>query len=166
MHALGAIYPILLSELLNLLSYFGNPLALGNIHDDQLPESVETGPLNSSLRGVVAPRNRALFQLDSRAQAYRRWLQGNSLCSNDMVSDRVLNQLGVAFGIQDFLDSVLVESNGVRGYMQVMRHLRHRLPFSQQLQNWRSVSRCSSSINSLPWRDKTSTVSRAIAGVR
>jgi hypothetical protein len=56
-----------------------------------------------------------------------------------MVSDRELNQFGVAFDVQDFLDSVLVESNGVRGYMQVMRHLLHRLlstSFSQQLQNF------------------------------
>jgi hypothetical protein len=55
--------------------------------------------------------------------------QGNSLCRNDMVSDRVLKQLGVAFGVQDFLDLVLVESNGVRGYIQRIRYLLHRLSF-------------------------------------
>jgi hypothetical protein len=46
-----------------------------------------------------------------------------------MVSDRVLNQLGVAFGVQDFLDLVLVEGNGVRGYIQRIRYLLHRLSF-------------------------------------
>jgi hypothetical protein len=53
-----------------------------------------------------------------------------------MVSDRVLNQLGVAFGVQDFHDLVLVEGNGVRGYIQRTRYFLHRLSFSQQLQNF------------------------------
>jgi hypothetical protein len=44
-----------------------------------------------------------------------------------MVSDRVLNQLGVAFGVQDFHDLVLVEGNGVRGSFTPI--LRLRSPF-------------------------------------
>src|SRR5580704_16393370 len=43
MLALGAIYPVLFFNVLDLPSQRGNPLALGNIHDDQLPESVEMG---------------------------------------------------------------------------------------------------------------------------
>jgi hypothetical protein len=76
-----------------------------------------------------APRTRGQVLPDSRVQACRRWLEGKSLCSNDMVSDGVLNQLGVAFGVQDFHDLVLVEGNGVRGYIQRIRYLLHRLSF-------------------------------------
>jgi hypothetical protein len=53
-----------------------------------------------------------------------------------MVSYCVLNQLGVAFGVQDFHDLVLVEGDGVRDYIQRIRYFLHRLSFSQQLQNF------------------------------
>jgi hypothetical protein len=56
-----------------------------------------------------------------------------------MVSDRGLNQLDVAFGVQDFHDLVLVEGNGVRGYIQRIRYFLHRL--SWKLPNWSCAGR-------------------------
>jgi hypothetical protein len=50
---------------------------------------------------------------------------------NNVISDRVLHQFGVALGIQDLHDPVFMKSDRVGSYIQRIRDFLHRLPFRQ-----------------------------------